>query len=115
MPFLMGIEDSLMGAADENINDGTYIIDLDADKITSKQKTSVALSSQGLFRSYSKDDLPELPDHYCKKLAKLIEKVVKNKRKKKERLSTEDVEKIRMGFFNFFVGVFQAYEKYLIT
>lgn len=36
MPFLMGIEMKLMGKAEDNINDGTYIIDLDKDKITSK-------------------------------------------------------------------------------
>jgi hypothetical protein len=36
MPFLMGIESNMMEKAEENINDGTYIIDLDADKITSK-------------------------------------------------------------------------------
>ena len=36
MPFLMGIEDHLLYKAEENINDGTYIIDLDHDKITSK-------------------------------------------------------------------------------
>lgn len=29
MPFLMGIEDTFMKKAQENINDGTYIIDLD--------------------------------------------------------------------------------------
>lgn len=45
MPFLMGIEDRLMKKAEEHINDGTYIIDLDHDKITSKQKTSVTLTS----------------------------------------------------------------------
>lgn len=43
MPFLMGIEDIYMKKAQDNINDGTYIIDLDQDKITSKQKTSVIL------------------------------------------------------------------------
>jgi hypothetical protein len=36
MPFLIGIEDNLMDQAEDNINDGTYIIDLDKDKITSK-------------------------------------------------------------------------------
>jgi len=51
MPFLMGIEERLMSKAEDNINDGTYIIDLDKDKITSKQKTSVTLSSTGRFKS----------------------------------------------------------------
>ena len=32
----MGIETSQMKKAEENINDGTYIIDLEQDKITSK-------------------------------------------------------------------------------
>ena len=111
----MGIEERLMNKAEENINDGTYIIDLDHDKITSKQKTSVTLSSTGRFRSQHKgsDDLPELPDHYAKKLSKAVKDIVRPKRKKKERLSLEDVDKIRMAFLQFFVGVFQDYEKYL--
>jgi hypothetical protein len=50
MPFLMGIEEVLFPKAEQNINDGTYIIDLDRDKITSKQKTSVTLSSTGRYR-----------------------------------------------------------------
>jgi len=29
MPFLMGIESSLLEKAEDSINDGTYIIDLD--------------------------------------------------------------------------------------
>lgn len=107
-----------MQKAEENINDGTYIIDLDRDKITSKQKTSVVLSSTGRFRTNQKgggssDDLPELPEHYAKKLSKQVKDIVKPKRKKRERLSLEDVEKIRMSFLGFFVGVFQDYEKYL--
>jgi hypothetical protein len=71
-----------MKKAEEHINDGTYIIDLDNDKITSKQKTSVNLTNQGRFRAQQKDDLPELPEHYCKKLTKKIKEIVKNKRKK---------------------------------
>jgi hypothetical protein len=51
MPFLIGIEECLMDQAEDNINDGTYIIDLDKDKITSKQKTSVILSNTGKFKS----------------------------------------------------------------
>lgn len=39
--------------------------------------------------------------------------MVRPKRKKKERLSLDDVEKVRMSFLSFFVGVFQDYEKYL--
>jgi hypothetical protein len=39
--------------------------------------------------------------------------VVKPRRKKREALTSEDVEKIRMSFFHFFVNLFQDYEKYL--
>lgn len=106
MPFLMGIEMKLMGKAEDNINDGTYIIDLDKDKITSKQKTSVTLSSSGNFKGQQKDDLPELPNHYSQKLAKAVKDIVKTKRKKKEKLTQEEVDKIRNYFFQFFVGVF---------
>jgi phosphotransferase system IIA component len=51
MPFLIGIEEDLMEQAEDNINDGTYIIDLDKDKITSKQKTSVVVSNSGRFKN----------------------------------------------------------------
>ena len=50
--------------------------------------------------------MPELPDHYSKKLAKAVKDIVKTKRKKKERLTQEEVDKIRNYFFQFFVGVF---------
>lgn len=33
VPFLMGIEDKMLNEAHENIGDGTYIIDLDNDKV----------------------------------------------------------------------------------
>ena len=59
--------------------------------------------------------MPELPDHYSKKMAKQIRDVVRPKRKNRERLSADDVDKIRMSFFSFFVGVFQDYEKYMIS
>ena len=32
----MGIEERLLEEAEENVSDGTYIIDLDTNKITSK-------------------------------------------------------------------------------
>ena len=47
----MGIDQSMQREAEDNISDGTYIIDLDQDKITSKQKTSVTLSSTGRFKA----------------------------------------------------------------
>jgi predicted Zn-dependent peptidase len=55
-----------------------------------------------------------LPEHYSRKLAKELEKIVKSKKKKKEPLSAEEVDKIRMAFFNFFVSVFKDYEQYII-
>lgn len=51
MPYLMGIEDTLMKEAEENINDGTYIINLDTnnvlfvDNLNSLQIESKAYSS----------------------------------------------------------------------
>jgi len=59
--------------------------------------------------------LPELPEHYSKKLAKVVEDLVKPKKKKKrDRFTPEEIDKIRMAFLNFFVGVFQDYEKYVV-
>ena len=115
MPFLIGIEDNLMDQAEDNINDGTYIIDLDKDKITSKQKTSVILSNTGKYKSSQKDDLPELPEKYSKKLAKNLKDIVERSRRRKQPLTNEEVEKIRMEFFNFFVNIFREYDKFITT
>ena len=112
MPFLIGIEEDLMEQAEDNINDGTYIIDLDKDKITSKQKTSVVVSNSGRFKNSQKDDLPELPEKYSKKLAANVKDIVSKSRKKKLPMSHEDVEKVRMEFFNFFVNIFRDYDKF---
>jgi hypothetical protein len=61
-----------------------------------------------------RDDLPELPTHYREKLQKDLTNIVKKKISKKQRLTPEEVEKVRTSFFNFFVGVFQEYEDFLI-
>ncbi len=106
LPFLIGIESQYLDQAEDIINDGTYIIDLDNNKITSKHKTSVTLQSNGRSSIKLKDDLPELPNHYAHKLQKKISGIVKKKYHKKERLSIEEVDKIRLAFFNFFVNVF---------
>ena len=50
--------------------------------------------------------MPELPEHYSKKVSKKVKEIVKNRKKKKEKLNDEDVEKIREAFMQFFVGVF---------
>lgn len=33
MPYLMGVEENLMEEAEDNINDGTYIINLDHNRV----------------------------------------------------------------------------------
>ncbi len=114
LPFLIGIESKYLDQAEDNINDGTYIIDLDHNKITSKHKTSVTLGSNGRSSVRLRDDLPELPTHYREKLQKDLTNIVKKKISKKQRLTPEEVEKVRTSFFNFFVGVFQEYEDFLI-
>lgn len=47
-------------------------------------------------------------------MGKLLKEIVKNRRKKKERFTEEEVTKIRYIFFEFFVGVFQEYERYIV-
>jgi hypothetical protein len=56
MPYLMGVEESLLKEAEENINDGAYIINLDNDTIVSKAYSSVTLTSGGKFKPQMKDD-----------------------------------------------------------
>lgn len=47
VPFFMGIEEKLRKEAEINVNDGTYIIDLDSNKIYSKAHTAVTLYLPG--------------------------------------------------------------------
>jgi hypothetical protein len=43
-----------------------------------------------------------------------VRDIVKNRRKKREKITEEEAMKIREAFLQFFVGVFQEYEKYII-
>ena len=74
----------------------------------------MTLGSNGRSSVRLRDDLPELPTHYREKLQKDLTNIVKKKISKKQRLTPEEVEKVRTSFFNFFVGVFQEYEDFLI-
>lgn len=73
------------------------------------------LSNTGKFKSSQKDDLPELPEKYSKKLAKNVKDIISKSRKKKQPLTNEEIEKVRMEFFNFFVNIFREYDKYIMT
>ena len=73
-----------------------------------KQYSSVTLNAGGKFKSCVKDETPDLPSHYAKKLQSHLHDITKRyyKNKRKVPLSDNDVEHIRNEFFQFFVGVF---------
>lgn len=50
--------------------------------------------------------MPDLPDHYGKKLAKVLNEIIKPRVKQRVRLNEKDIDQIREAFFIFFVSVF---------
>ena len=79
----------------------------------SKAHSTVTLTTAGKFKQSSYDDLPDLPDHYGKKLAKVLNEIIKPRVKQRVRLNEKDIDQIREAFFMFFVSVFQKFGDYL--
>ena len=70
--FLLGIEDRFAKKVEEYIKDGTYMINLDSDKICQIPHTSVTLKRTGTNKLIASEDLPDLPFSLVKKLKKTI-------------------------------------------
>ena len=51
MPYLMGVEKIQQTEAENNINDGAYIINIDENQIIEKSLSSITLNSTGRFKS----------------------------------------------------------------
>jgi hypothetical protein len=44
-----------------------------------------------------------------------VKEIISKSRKKKQPLTNEEIEKVRMEFFNFFVNIFRDYNKFIMT
>ena len=58
----------------------------------SKAYSSVILSSNGKFKPPMRDDQPDLPTHYTKKLTSNLKEILKNKTKKNIKLTDKEIE-----------------------
>lgn len=71
VPFIIGIEDILdhhgrstkRNMVTDAVNDGTYIIDLDSNKITEKTHSSITVTPMGKKHSSSEHDMVDLPQN----------------------------------------------------
>jgi len=66
--FLLGVERE--NYKESQVKDGTYIIDLDFNKISQIPHTSVTVKRTGTAKILSSEDLPDLPIPLVKKLKK---------------------------------------------
>ena len=70
---MLGIEDRFSKKVEEYIKDGTYMINLDNDKICQIPHTSVTLKRTGTNKLIASEDLPDLPFSQVKNLKKQIQ------------------------------------------
>lgn len=66
--YLLGIEEKNAKKAEANIKDGTYIVDLDRDRVWQQPHTSNNMTRGGSSKDTQLDDLPDLPDLLQEKL-----------------------------------------------
>jgi hypothetical protein len=55
------------------------------------------------------------PKSIARSWQKNLKDIVDRSRRRKQPLTNEEVEKIRMEFFNFFVNIFREYDKFITT
>lgn len=98
--FLLGVE--RQHYKESYIKDGTYIIDLDQNKISQIPHTSVTLKRTGTNKILASEDLPDLPKTLVKRLKWSINDIAKKAYKTKE-MSEEAINTVRLAFFQFFM------------
>lgn len=95
----------------ETIKDGTYIIELDDDKIQQIPHTSTIINRYGTTKEKIDEDLPDLPFKHLSQLRKSIKDFGRKAFEKdiSKPLRDDEVEKIRQAFYKFFVNLFRYY------
>ena len=87
MPYLMGVVREKQKEAEGNLNEGAWVINFDNNTINEKGGTNTSIRSTRTF----KDDFPDLPSHYAKKLHSQLYKILGtfSKEKKHKKLLTD--------------------------
>ena len=111
--FMLGLEEKFSKKVEEYIKDGTYMINLDTDKICQIPHTSVTLKRTGTNKVIASEDLPDLPFSQIKNLKKCIQ--AKTDKAKTQDLTTAYVNEIRREFFNFFMEPLRHFSSCLKT
>ena len=107
--YMLGIKGKkLYDEIRETIKDGTYIIELDTDKIQQIPHTSTIINRYGTTKEKIDEDLPDLPFKHLSQLRKSI-KDIGRKAHETNNLRDDEVEKIRQAFYKFFVCLFRYY------
>jgi len=110
--FMLGIAGkALYNSVEDTIKDGTYIIELDHNKIFQRPHASTIINRSGSTKEKIDEDLPDLPFYLYKKLHGRIEKYGNQTRNAKKPLNDEDVDEIREAFFEFFYKLLRLYEQ----
>ena len=110
--FMLGVEDKFTKKVEDYIKDGTYMINLDTDKICQIPHTSVTLLRTGSNKAVASEDLPDLPFSSVKKLKKAIQSIAV--KVKAQVMNPEQVNDVRRAFFNFFMEPLKEFTRYII-
>jgi len=109
--FMLGIEEKMAKKAEEFIKDGTYMINLDTDKICQIPHTSVTLKRTGTNKLIASEDLPDLPLTAVKNLKKHI--LHRTEKAKTHPLKSNHIDEIRREFYNFFMEPLKDFVSFL--
>lgn len=114
--FVFGMHSKYRDSVYARCNGSVLIVDLDKNKIEMNLQ-AVKISQH--TRAVTGNNLPAFPVHYGRKLKKRLKTVLKkatlgpNIKLINAKLDSAASEKIREFFFQFFVSIFQGYQKYL--
>ena len=119
--FMLGINHELYKNIEESVKDGTYIIELDNNKIFQRPHASTIINRSGTTKEKIDEDLPDLPVKLYKDLKASIkilglkakeeaEREAKNTKLPKFVFEASDVDKIRKAFLRFFATLLRYYD-----
>lgn len=97
----------------DTIREGTYIVDIDNNRISNVPHTSVTVKRSGTSRNLVSEDLPELPPSLRKKLETSIESTCRKAMKKKDSISDHDLNEVRVAFFRFNLQLLRGLDSFV--
>jgi hypothetical protein len=109
--FMLGIAgENLYKQVEDSIKDGTYIIQLDGNKIFQRPHASTIINRSGTTKEKIDEDLPDLPLSLYNDLYSELKDFSREIRRKQHEFTNKQVEEIRKHFFHFFVKLLRYYE-----